>query len=294
VKQKPVIPLNDLHLLASPRGLIIVLWTIREQSPITFDGLLKTIFQAPEGHVAGTERVNVSNAARYLADAVKRLVDNGLVELLDTDHNILDAQLLNASTRELLAQASNYVLHVTDTLAFIQDIFELSLYQRAVGKDTQLRFSPSFGNPHPGNWPDVFVVMPFRRELAQTYDNILSVARSLELSCKRGDEFLSDESIMTEIWSALWHARVCIADCTDRNANVFYELGIAHTIGKPTILLAQSQEDIPFDVQHRRVIIYENTPKGLRSFRDTLAKALQEELGLETNKLYEILDKLDG
>src|SRR3954467_12705106 len=89
LKQNPVIPLNDLHLLASPRGLTIVLWTIREHSPLSLDTLLKTIFTMPDGQVGGTEKLNVNNAARYLGDAVKRLVDSGLVELFDSNQNAL-------------------------------------------------------------------------------------------------------------------------------------------------------------------------------------------------------------
>jgi hypothetical protein len=43
---------------------------------------------------------------------------------------------------------------------------------------------------------------------------------------------------------------------SERNPNVFYELGLAHAIGKPAILVAKTEEDIPFDLRHVRVIVY--------------------------------------
>jgi hypothetical protein len=57
-----------------------------------------------------------------------------------------------------------------------------------------------------------------------------------------------------------------VADCTDRNPNVFYEIGLAHAIGKPTILLTQREEDVPFDLRHWRYIAYQLTPRGMKEF----------------------------
>jgi hypothetical protein len=47
-------------------------------------------------------------------------------------------------------------------------------------------------------------------------------------------------------------SRVVICDCTGRNPNVFYEIGIAHTLGREVILITQNPEDIPFDLRHLR------------------------------------------
>ncbi len=55
-----------------------------------------------------------------------------------------------------------------------------------------------------------------------------------------------------------------IADLSGQNPNVFYEVGIAHTLGKPVLLLSQSIEDVPFDLRHRRVLPYEYTPIGCK------------------------------
>jgi hypothetical protein len=67
-----------------------------------------------------------------------------------------------------------------------------------------------------------------------------------------------------------------VADCTARNANVFYELGLAHVLGRPVILISQDSSDVPFNVRHIRVIRYEYTPRGMAAFEQQLAKAIRE------------------
>jgi hypothetical protein len=94
------------------------------------------------------------------------------------------------------------------------------------------------------------------------------------LSIDRADNFFTNGQIIVEIWSAINHARVILADCTGRNAYVFYEIGIAHTLGKETILITQSIEDIPFDLRHLRFITYEYTPPGMAQFEIALRKTL--------------------
>ena len=81
---------------------------------------------------------------------------------------------------------------------------------------------------------------------------------------------------MGDIWSAINAARIIVADCTGRNPNVMYEIGLAHAIGKYTILLAQSIRDVPFDLRHLRYIIYSNTPDGLIILRQKLRMAMRE------------------
>lgn len=48
-----------------------------------------------------------------------------------------------------------------------------------------------------------------------------------------------------------------MAELTSRNPNVFYELGLAHALNKPVVLVSRTQDDVPFDLQHIRVIYYD-------------------------------------
>jgi len=119
------------------------------------------------------------------------------------------------------------------------------------------------------------MVMPFREDLKTIYvDYIKPAVESKQLLIKRGDDFFSHHEIMTEIWSSIYHSKVVIGDLTGKNANVFYELGIAHSLGKPVLMLAQDISDVPFDVRGKRVIIYEFTPKGLKELQKQVRDAL--------------------
>ena len=64
-------------------------------------------------------------------------------------------------------------------------------------------------------------------------------------------------------------------DISIENANVFYEVGICHTLDKPVLLLAQSMDDVPFDLRHRRVLLYEYSPRGCRRLEKEVAEHLQ-------------------
>lgn len=127
---------------------------------------------------------------------------------------------------------------------------------------------------------DIFVIMPFADNFTPIYeDHLKSAANSLGYSIKRGDNFFSKTSIMADVWSAIVNARLVIADCTGRNPNVFYELGMAHTLDKPVIMITQNMDDIPFDVRHLRIIPYEYTPCGMSSLEKALKDAFEKILG---------------
>jgi TIR domain len=123
-----------------------------------------------------------------------------------------------------------------------------------------------------------FVVMPFgSAELNDVYD--FFVKPSLEahclLVCERGDDVFGSNVVMEDIRRSLERARVVVADLTGRNPNVFYEVGIAHTLNKDVLLLSQSMADVPFDLRHRRVLVYEYSPKGCK----ILEKRIVENVG---------------
>jgi hypothetical protein len=124
-------------------------------------------------------------------------------------------------------------------------------------------------------------IPPFLDELKPVYeDHVKAVATRINVTVSRADDFFAASSIISDVWNAINRAKVLIADCTGRNPNVFYELGIAHTLGKPVILIAQSKDDIPFDVQHIRAILYDFTPREMQKFESTLKRTLVRELTL--------------
>jgi hypothetical protein len=123
--------------------------------------------------------------------------------------------------------------------------------------------------------------MPFTPELRPVYeDHIKAVASRLSLSISRADDFFTAGAVMSDVWNAINASRVIVADCTGRNPNVFYEIGIAHTLGKPVILIGQDVGDIPFDVKHLRAIIYDFRPRGMQEFEAALGSTITHELAV--------------
>ena len=119
-----------------------------------------------------------------------------------------------------------------------------------------------------------FVLMPFNCKLTDIYERYIKqpIEAQTELKCIRADDIYMPTEIMRDIWKGITTSKVIIADLSTRNANVFYELGLAHALGKNVILISQSMDDVPFDLRGVRVIIYEDNLPGYDSLRETILK----------------------
>lgn len=205
--------------------------------------------------------------------------------LTHTGHTILHRSLEGLRQAGLVTFDENTwtisKIAVTPTWETIQSALDISLSQLAdLHPDKSMIVNPYFGLPvTPSTSSDVFVLMPFSDELKPVYDDhIKKVAQDLNLKVARADDFFTADSIMSDIWNAICDARLVIADCTGRNPNVFYEIGLAHTIGKSVVLITKDKDDIPFDIRHLRYIEYEYTPRGIKKFEDRLTKTVKLEL----------------
>jgi hypothetical protein len=158
------------------------------------------------------------------------------------------------------------------------------MVEQAMMVQEALRLKPGelvFGRPLSGSQfqSDVFVIMPFAPELDPVYRGVIKPLMSdMNLRSVRGDEFASRRgSIIEEVWAALNNCQLVIADITGGNDNVFYELGIAHTLNKPAIIITQAEtpEGVPFDIRHLRYVPYRNTDEGRARLRIDLEAALR-------------------
>ena len=123
-----------------------------------------------------------------------------------------------------------------------------------------------------------FVMMPFRPETDALYRNLIKPAvERLGLTALRADEMAAPGSITEQIRVAIQQSRLCVADVSGRNPNVLYEVGIAHTLGKPTVLLTQDVGDVPFDLRVIRHIVY--GLDALEAARSSLERSIQSILG---------------
>jgi hypothetical protein len=173
-------------------------------------------------------------------------------------------------------------LDVSPKWPSIQHALGISLKKITQMGSNSLVVTPYFGLPEPSKAPtDVFVLMSFEPKLRPIYDDhILKVAKSLNLNAKRADDFFTTHHVMSDVWEAINATRLVIADCTGRNPNVFYEIGVAHTLGRPVVLITQQNSDVPFDLQAIRYIQFEYTPPGMAKFEQQLASTLKSELNL--------------
>jgi hypothetical protein len=173
-------------------------------------------------------------------------------------------------------------VYTTTTLVpKIQSALGLSLTELSQKPLDAMMIAPLFGKPdvHVAG-QDIFVLMPFSADMRPIYtDHILRAANELGLSVARADDFYTTHEIMRDVWQGITACKLIVADCTGRNPNVFYEIGIAHTIGKPVILITQTMEDIPLDLRHRRVIEYKYTPPGMVEFEKQLIATIKSTLG---------------
>lgn len=120
----------------------------------------------------------------------------------------------------------------------------------------------------------VSVMMPFGKEFDPVLTALQEAAKGIGLRCVRADDIWEHHHVIQDIVDLIAKAKVVICDCTGKNPNVFYEIGIAHALGKDVILITQSKGDIPFDLQHHRHKNYLANTEGLAD----LSQAIQERL----------------
>lgn len=122
-------------------------------------------------------------------------------------------------------------------------------------------------------------MMPFDVGFTPVYDSIKQAAENVGLRCRRADDIWENAAIIQDVVALIDRSRIVICDCSGRNPNVFYEAGIAHTLGREVILITQSEHDIPFDLRHLRYVKYLNNAEGRAALTAALQSRMQTLLG---------------
>jgi hypothetical protein len=125
--------------------------------------------------------------------------------------------------------------------------------------------------------PKCFVVMQFGKPYDVYWEEVIRpIAREAGFEPVRADDIYGPGAILQDIIRQILDSDVIIAEITPSNANVFYELGYAHALGKPTILLANGNlEKLPFDVSGYRVVYYSDSIGGKGDIESALLKHLK-------------------
>ncbi|MBE8540250.1 hypothetical protein [Geoglobus acetivorans] len=122
-----------------------------------------------------------------------------------------------------------------------------------------------------------FVLIPFKTQFYRIFENIIKLAlEEVGFKVVKADDIFEPGPVIEQIWEYINKAEIILADVTGRNPNVFYELGIAHTLGKNVIIITQSEDDVPFDLRHLRYFKYEDNEKGWEKLKETLKKVVTE------------------
>ena len=120
--------------------------------------------------------------------------------------------------------------------------------------------------------PFVFMLMPFAKEFDDAYKlAIRPAAETAGAYCERIDEQIFADNILARLYNQIAKADLLVADMTGRNANVFYEVGYAHALGKTVVLVTRNEDDIPFDLKHYPHVIYGNS---LSTLKDELSSRI--------------------
>jgi hypothetical protein len=153
-----------------------------------------------------------------------------------------------------------------------------STYISAKPSERKITFAPSvFTVPESQVELDlVAVMMPFSAEFGPVHRAIAGACAETFRRCLRADDIWEESTIMQDVFNLIFRANVVVVDFSGKNANVMYETGIAHTLGKHVIPISQSLEDVPFDMKHHRVLRYLPNAEGMQSLQFALAAKLRQ------------------
>jgi len=106
-----------------------------------------------------------------------------------------------------------------------------------------------------------FVMQPFAAPLGEYYDKIYrpAIEKAGLVPVRADADIFATGKVMDQVWRGINAAKVLVAELTTKNPNVYYELGLAHAMHKPVVLVSANEDDVPFDLQHIRVIYYDKS-----------------------------------
>jgi hypothetical protein len=198
-----------------------------------------------------------------------------------------------------LGQNELYRTHIAvkdvDLLAVLVEAKVIKAEQAKVGRaaavpkpspQTVMHISPEvFKVPDVAPDPKlVSVMMPFGKEFNPVYSSLQTACSDAGLRCERVDNIWEQDAIIDDIFSLLYRSSYVICDFSERNANVFYEAGIAHTLGRSVIPIVQNAEHVPFDLRHRRFQQYAPHKDGLILLKEAVTKRLKTLIAIKEKR----------
>lgn len=138
-----------------------------------------------------------------------------------------------------------------------------------------------------------FVMQPFGGHLGTYYEAIFkpAIEQAGLVAVRADDDIFATGKVMDQVWRGIRQASVLVAELTSKNPNVFYELGLAHALEKPVILVSSNQEDVPFDLRHIRAIFYDqNDPFWGQKLIDKISDNIKAALTNPEEAIFRVED----
>lgn len=121
----------------------------------------------------------------------------------------------------------------------------------------------------------VFVLQPFSREFNYAFQLIHAASIAAGVQIRRLDKFAQPGSITEQLYGEIENSDLIICDITNSDPDVMYELGYAHALRKPVVLISQRSEHMPFDVRSVQTLFYETDIGHSTEFVDALEVLIQ-------------------
>jgi hypothetical protein len=126
----------------------------------------------------------------------------------------------------------------------------------------------------------ISVMMPFDAGFAPVYAAIQRAGQACGMNVQRADDIWIHNTIIQDVVTLIDRSRIVIAECTTKNPNVFYETGIAHTLGRDVVMITQNLEHVPFDLRHHRALHYLPNGEGLQALEARLTDRIRTLVGI--------------
>ncbi len=217
----------------------------------------------PPARVGTLTRVQLVGADYHL----EYVFDSDIPPISNTMLFSLAADELEINTTASIPESSRNHWSIKDADLF-KVLLKRGLGQRAKPKVFNLNDEPVDENL-------VAVMIPFDASFNPVYEALRNAIGEVGMNCQRADDIWENDHVVQDVALLLSKAVVVICDLTGRNPNVFYETGIAHTLGREVVLIAQSSSDIPFDVAAIRHIRYLPNGEGFAKLGADLKRRLE-------------------
>ncbi len=146
-----------------------------------------------------------------------------------------------------------------------------------------------------------FIITPIGGDNTETRRNadglieavIKPVLAKLEITGDAAHHISAPGSITKQVIKRLLEDDLVIANLTDLNPNVMYELAVRHAKRLPVVILAERGTNLPFDIVSERTLFYSNDMKGVEEIKPTLERIIKEALkdNEPDNPIYSVVEE---